>query len=431
MFKKSLAILFASLLSSNSLAYTVYDAIISAHENNPNIIAEAKKLKATKMNRYIALSGFLPTVSATSAYSKSKGNRGPLKGQSSDGRVDSLTLNQALFEGGKTISNIGKAENGILASVYAFNNQSAALAENVVKMYENVDMYHELVKLNEESEEGYLKTLESSEIRFKYGDSTITDVHNAKAYYEEAKARTELARANLKSSIANFEYYTGHKLPEAHDPVVLDESNIPESLEEALELAVQNNPQVKSAYHNSQAANFDVGVTTSDLLPSVQASLSTSKSNTPASQITSLANDKQTAAIQVSIPIFSGSLYPSVAQSRYSAEAAKYSYRNSVEAIKAETISAWNRYVSTKASIDALRQSAESFRLAFEGFREEVKIGTNTIVVLLDAQRNYYNKLIELRQREAEYKQAIYGVLRLTNLSDNVNIDKLKLKDDK
>lgn len=432
MLKRLVSLLILCSFTLEASAYTIYDAIISAHENNPDIISKAKSLKATKMNRYIALSGFLPQAQASSQYSKAKGNRAPIRGSTSSGRTNTLSLTQPIFQGGKTLANIGKAENAILASVYEFNNNSAALSETVVQTYENVDLYKSLLALSQENEDGYKKTLESAEIRFKFGDSTITEVYNARAYYEDAKARTEMVRSNFASSQANFEYQVGYTMPEQHDPLVLDEASIPESLAEAIELAIASNPQVRSAYYNSQAASFDVGVKASDLLPSVQAQFAHTKTNDARDSISSnsFSNNNNSATISVSVPIFSGSLYPSIAQSKYSAESAKYSYRNAVEAIKAQTVSTWNNYLATKASLEAQRLSAESFRLAYEGFKEEVKIGTNTIVVLLDAQRNYYNQLIQLRQKEAEHKLSIYRLMRITNLIDSINIDKIKMKDD-
>jgi outer membrane protein TolC len=108
-FKKTLfAIALSSLFAISANAFTIYDAIISAHENNNDISARINELKAAKMNRPIAYSGFLPTVQVGSTYNNTMNKKGPNKGLKNEYGSGQISVSQNLYQGGGTLSTVKK-----------------------------------------------------------------------------------------------------------------------------------------------------------------------------------------------------------------------------------------------------------------------------------------------------------------------------------
>ncbi len=101
-------------------AETLQDALAKAYQNNPTLLAARARLRAVDEGVPEALSGWRPTVSVN--YDVGKIHSDSSGGSSSSGgsqnrtpRIGSITLDQNLFQGGRTSSTTKRAEQEVLA----------------------------------------------------------------------------------------------------------------------------------------------------------------------------------------------------------------------------------------------------------------------------------------------------------------------------
>ena len=96
----------------------------------------------------------------------------------------------------------------------------------------------------------------------------LTQLANAQARFAEADAQLQNAIAELESAKTTYERTTNLK---AIDKMAKPESllNLPQTLEEALEIAIQENPDIIAAHFEHLGARADIDRVTSDLLPNI------------------------------------------------------------------------------------------------------------------------------------------------------------------
>ena len=109
--------------------------------------------------------------------------------------------------------------------------------------YFNYLKTEQIVKLQQNNLEVLRKRLEATKIQFEVGELTLTDVAQADARLSLAQSNLADARSLLKAREADYRSIIGY------DPENLDEwtgeFNLPESENEAISIALKNNPQLK------------------------------------------------------------------------------------------------------------------------------------------------------------------------------------------
>ena len=94
---------------------------------------------------------------------------------------------------------------------------------------------------------------------------TGTDVAQARASFEQAKAQRVAAEGQLQVSRANYTRAVGH--PPGRLTLPRERPALPATREDALTLAAKNNPNVVSAGFTEFAARDSVDVVRGQLLP--------------------------------------------------------------------------------------------------------------------------------------------------------------------
>src|SRR4051812_3921558 len=170
----SVTIILSCLVSHSSFAYTLHDAIISAHENNYSIQSQQESLKATRMDLYKAYAGFLPQVSAQGQATKTKYKQYNYLNNNPNAATYNLQVNQPLFNGGQTVAQVKNVEHAIKAAEWQYKAVSNQLSVDVTATYMNVFYTLNNYQLNIHNEKLLTDTLEFVRAMFQAGQVTIT-----------------------------------------------------------------------------------------------------------------------------------------------------------------------------------------------------------------------------------------------------------------
>jgi outer membrane protein len=429
--RKAFSFLAACFILSPCLAnaYTIHDAVISAHENNYELLAVYATLQREKVEKPIALTGFLPTVSASSSFAKNTVKSSATKRMLLQNNAlnpntaqHKLIVNQPLYDGGETIANIKVANNTVDAAYSGFKDASNQISLKTIKSYEELLTARNIYDLNVKNEQAFLEHYKFAKIRFEHGEVTKTDVLLAQSKYSQAVANREQAEGDIKSAEATFERLIGKGLPKDMEEIKVGDVALPKNLDELLGISSKNNPGLLAAQYKANAADYKINVATSNLLPSVSAQAQFNRSDNNKNSINN--SDGNTYLINVGIPIINdgGADFLKVKRSQYDAQRVKYEFQDVERQVKEKAITAWSTYKTSSAVIKSRKDGLKAAQEALAGVMEEYKVGTKTTLDVLDAETQVFQTNVNLRNAERDYVVAIYTILQLMGYIDAVDV---------
>jgi outer membrane protein len=258
------------------LPHTLSEALALTYSNQPALQAERAKLRATDENVPTALAGWRPTVVLAGATGYGDGTArtfSPFIGNETL-QTDRLigtaqaTVTQPVYTGGKVQGNVNRSKNQVMAERANLIAQEQTSFNNAVSAYVGVIQAKELLALDVNNEQVLAKQLQATNDRFRVGEITRTDVAQAEAALEGARATRETAEGTLQTARGTFQQIIGVFPPD--DLVEPQPLNLPvHSEQEASILATANKPTVINALFNDAAAKDAVDVAFSALLPQV------------------------------------------------------------------------------------------------------------------------------------------------------------------
>lgn len=401
----------SGFLSVSASAQSLDEALAAAYVNNPTLAAARAALRATDEEVPQALSGWRPTVSL-SGYSgtaaiRSPSSSGTNKGQHRDPKSVELSVEQPLYQGGRTVAATRKAENRVDAARARLAATEQSVMLDAVTAYMNVVRDQAVLALRVNNEQVLRRQLQATEDRFQVGEVTRTDVYQAEARVAGATADRIQAEGDLEVSRAQYRNIVGEAPGRLQPPPV--PADVPADVDRAIDQALSANPDVLAAGFDERASVDGVTEVRGELLPSVTLSGSASKDYDTIGEHT-----RQTtyqARVSVSVPLYqAGAVYSrlrgarqTVVQNRQNLETAR---RDAVETVTRE----WETLITARAAIEAFRAQVTASEIALDGVRREAAVGSRTVLDVLDAEQELLDSRVNLVRAQRDQIVAIYGV---------------------
>ncbi len=397
--------------------HTLIEALAATYSNQPALQAERAKLRATDENVPTALAGWRPTVvmAGTAGYGDGMSRTfsstlGGFQNVQTDRLIATAqaTVTQNIYNGGKTQANVNRSKNQVMAERATLISQEQTSFNNAVSAYVGVIQAKELLDLQINNEQVLAKQLEATNDRFRVGEITRTDVAQAEAALEGARATRETAEGSLQTARGTFQQIIGVFPPD--DLVEPQPLNLPvKSEQEASILAAQNNPNVVTALYNDAAAKDAVDVALATLLPQLSVQGQTFQQNNAGGRSTNT-NGYQIVA-QLSVPLYQGGAeYAGVRQARQSQQQTQRLIDDAKRTAVQNAVQAWDTLVAAKASADSTRAQIRANEIALEGVEREAIVGSRTTLDVLNATQLLLQSRTTLVQNLAQVITASYGV---------------------
>jgi outer membrane protein len=255
-----------------------------------------------------------------------------------------------------------------------------------------------------EAEELALKRqYEQAEQRFEVGLTAVTDVHEAKASYDNARARAIVARNNLADAKEELRVLTGQYFEEfdaLQEILPLVEPD-PFDADKWVEIALSNNPVVLSSRAAVEIADSNMRLARTGHFPTLDLVATyndfTNKKfvirddfQQPIAR-TDLGVDDTTVSLQLNIPIYLGGAVSSrTRQARYLMDATGQDLDDVQRATVRETQNAFRAILAGIQEVQAFEQARISAESALEATQAGFEVGTRTIVDVLIAQQRKF-----------------------------------------
>ncbi len=402
-------------------AESLMDALALAYQTNPEIASERASLQALDETFVQARSVGLPNASSQFSLSAtdSKSERQIFTGGGSTSNFEdsdttgnsalSVSAGQDFYRGGQTRAAMDAAEANILAGRANLLALEQAVLFDAVPAFVDVRRDLEVVRIRMNNVEVLNRQLQAAQDRFEVGDVTRTDVAQAEARVSAARSALAAAQADLAVTRANYARVIGQSPGELQPEPPLPP--LPATVDEAVSLALESNPNAVSARLREDAARAGVRQAEGAFRPTVgwQLQAVTQRDLLDGG----VDNDAVTATARATLPLFTGGLNSANKRQALANEnAARLDVRDIERQVTELTVSAFAQYISANAQIDASEQQVRASEIAFEGVEEEARVGLRTTLDVLDAEQEVLDARLALVDARRNAYLAGFGLIQ-------------------
>jgi len=417
---KKIFIIFLSylFLFSSVSAETFTAALKKAYNNNSELNAEREILNISEQELNISKSSYLPTV--TLSGSKSEESTDKLTDRTGanteitdvDPTVKSITITQTLIDFG-AIAEISKNKIGIKIAKAKLLKKEQDILYKSIQAYTGLLTANEKLKINRSNVNLLDRQVETDRIRLERGNISLSDVAQSESSLAGAQAKLIQAENNFLTSKLNYENVIG-KLnnPELLDKSSIMEAKLPVELNSAIQISMNNNPDLIIAQLEYEQSKKDTLSARSDLAPSATLSFDRSKTEDLSSTIDE--KEKDTLKATVTWPFYSGGKNYANLNKNKSLELQKnLLLDNMITKNQTDVASAWSNYQSNKSLLNSVRAQVNAAEIANEGIVAEYNSGSDrTTLEVIQSNSLMLNAEILLADSERDYILSQFNLLK-------------------
>jgi len=429
---KKILILICLTLSnfSNASAVTLYDALNQTYQNNIQLNAERENLKASEEDINISKADYKPSL--TLSGSKSKENTNKLTNQSGgdatisdvDPFTTSIKLEQTILDFGRGLT-LEKNITGLDLAKAKFLKKEQNVLHSAIDAYSSLILAREKHDINKKNLNLLNRQVENDKIRLDRGQITITDLAQSESSLAGAQAQFTQAKSDLLIAKLTYENIIGkiadpNQLKKNSDAIV----NIPPTLNEAINLSKQNNPDIKIAKFDLAQSEKDLAISKSDLAPTASLSLERSYADDVSSTIDE--KEKDILKATVSWPFYSGGKKRSTINKNSNLTTRKrLLLDDAIRTNETHVASAWSSLESSESFLNSVKAQVRAAQIANDGIAAEYERGSRTTLDVIQSNALLLSAQISLASSEKNYLMAQYNLLKAVGL---LNSQYLKLK---
>ena len=429
--KKILILICLTLFGfSKAFAVTLYDALNQTYQNNIQLNAERESLKASEEDVNISKSNYKPSL--TLSGSKSQEDTTKLTNQSGgsaaisdvDPLTTSIKLEQTIIDFGRGLE-LKKSITGLdLAKAKLIKKEQEVLL-SAINAYSGLILAREKLDINEKNLNLLNRQVENDKIRLDRGQITITDLAQSESSLAGAQAQFTQAQSDLLIAKLTYENIIG-KIINPNDLQKNSNSivNIPTSLNEAIDLSKQNNPDIKIAKFDLEQSEKDLAIAKSDLAPTASLSLERSYAEDVSSTIDE--REKDVLKATVSWPFYSGGKkFSTINKNSNLSTRQRLLLDDAVRTNETNVSSMWSSLESSKSFLASVKAQVRAAQIANDGIVAEYERGSRTTLDVIQSNALLLSAQISLASSEKNYLMAQYNLLKAVGL---LNSQYLNLK---
>ncbi|MCI5048990.1 MAG: TolC family outer membrane protein [Rickettsiales bacterium] len=419
-------------IAVSAQAGTFEDALRSAYLSNPEIKAQRRSMEQVNERVNQAISAFRPDISATYSKGRQKSSFAGSADASNDTETREINLVQPLFLGGSNYFTYESTKDEVKAARARLNSFEQNILLDAVVAYMDVVQNQAVLDLSENNAEVLEKQLQASKDRFKVGDVTRTDVAQSEARLSRAKSDVIQAKGDVEIALATFEQVMGYK-PE--NILLMPERfpDLPQNLDQAVEVAMDANPNLEAADRDKDAAENVVDARVGTILPQISL-IGTMSRQEGAGVFGNSDFDNDSVRVNVTIPLYrNGSDYSRVRAAKLNARKLGFDATSTARQVRQAVIEAWESLQTASATIDAVQENIRAAEIALDGVRQENQYGSRTVLDVLDAEQELFGARVNLVRAQRNRVVSFYNMLLvLGQLNPDIlglNVDTYNPKD--
>ncbi|MGP6087910.1 TolC family outer membrane protein [Antarctobacter jejuensis] len=415
-------------------AETLGEALASAYLNSGLIEQNRATLRAADEGVAQALAELRPVVEWSANAQRTFGYSGSYStnsrtgvtsfvksGTSNDTANIELTASIVLYAGGRNRMGIDLAKESVLATRASLVAVEQQVLLRAVSAFMNIRRFAQTVSLRENNVRVISQELRAARDRFEVGEVTRTDVALAEARL--AAARAALAAAQGDLILAGEEYLAavGKKPRNLVNPRSMPK--FPSSVAEAKKLALRQHPDLIAQQHTVTVREISILIAEGAKKPTVSLQGSYGLTETFNSEAF---NRGGTIRLGAGGPIYAGGKLDSlVRQAIADRDAARGGLHRIYAEVEQNVGTAYGNLTVARANRASFEEQVRAATVAFQGVREEAKLGARTTLDVLDAEQELLDARASLVGAQVDESIASYQVLSALGLltAESLHLD--------
>lgn len=398
-----------SLTQDTKSVSNIESALQEALNTNPEVLFQKAERESTRHRIDQAVGNYLPTLSIRAGvgreYTNQKFNsnpstpvplgskRGFLSNDTniSDTRTrsdPSIRLTQRLFDGTETINDIRKAKNEFDQSTKNLSEAQALVAFQVIETYVLVRRFERLYRLAQENILVHQSILSKLTKLVSAGKASSSDEESVRSRLFDAEAARDDIEGDLMTAYADFKEVVGVEARELGIPS-LSESELPKTLQEAIDIARKNNKSVLVAQASERVSKSEFDKTVSPFMPRLDLEVEARKSFNVAGK-----DGHETSVVGQVVGTFNvfngGKDIGRRREFRAKMASAKFRTHREIRRAEKETRISYAEMVSARKQSVALNKAVAAKQRVRDGYMKQFEAGTQSFVGILDASHEYF-----------------------------------------
>jgi outer membrane protein len=401
----------AALATPPALADDLREALAAAYRTNPTLEAARAQQRAVDETVPIARSQGLPSLGGTANYTEVLKSSANNNGIGPDRVLDlAATASYPVYSGGAVRNAVNAAETRVRAGQSDLRGSETGIFAQTTVAYMDVIQNEAIVGLNRNNVQVLEVNLKATRDRYEIGDLTRTDVAQSEARLAQARSDLRAAEANLAGARETYIRFVGKPAVDLQPPPPLP--GMPGSAEEAVAMALDNNPDLRAEHERSKAARFDSKAAGAGRRPKISVFVTGDRTDYLGSYNQSpfnpLATDRPLSAqagVRATIPLFQGGLPAAQQRQAQARESAQLETEIATEReVIAVVRTYYQQWQAAQAIIVSSQAAVDAATLSLEGVRAENSVGTRTILDILNAEQELLNaQTVLVRARRNAY----------------------------
>ncbi len=400
---------FVALLALGTVsvqAADLSDVLRQAQQSDPTLKAAEAQMHAGQEARAQAYANFLPQV--TASYNLNRGTtEANFLGQKldypdTDIKFWNISLNETLYSHDNYLG-YSQAKKQAAQAEAQYQQAYQDFLVRVAQAYFTVLNATEDLRFRKAEEKAIERQMEQAQQRFEVGLAAITDVHEARASYDGARAATILAANALDDAWEALTEITGksyQRLEPLLDELPLDKPQ-PDNMAAWEQLAVDRSPDLALVRLQEEVAELGLDRARAQRLPVLRLTASYGENTNNNYSFFdadrglvgpfAFTTTSSSWGLNVSVTLFTGlRISSSVRQAAANYESAQQQQDAARRQVLRNVRNAWRGYLAGAEEVKARKQALISARSALEATQAGFEVGTRTIVDVLLSQRNLY-----------------------------------------
>jgi len=436
MIRRSLAIaLAAALLPMTASAADLLQVYEMARNGDPQLSAAESTRLFDKEGAVQARAALLPQINGEASLTQNRTNPNhdiSSNSYTTKNRNYGISGSQTLFNWTQFANLRSQRELGKAAD-FTLDSANDDLIVRTSAAYFNVLVGIESLSAAQTNEAAAKKQFDFADKRLEVGLAPITDVHEARAQYDQARANTIIAQNTLADAYQALTELTGQPVTDLRALPADFRPELPAkyaTVDELVNRSVEQNPALKAQELRVSAAESSVSAARGGHYPTLSLGATAGRQASWGDVVGSGSNFSPDArsnsiGLTLSVPIFSGGATQSgVRQALAQRDIAQDGYEQQKRALDRNTRNAYQTLVAGISEVEARRLAVVSAQSAYDASQVGLEVGTRTVLdviqnqrILFSAQLDYANARYTFLQNRLLLGQAV-GVLDVAELQD-------------
>ena len=370
---------------SDTVQYTI--------RTNPEVLQSAANRRAIDKELRQAEGLYFPQIDLRAGVGPEWSNNTSVDNTTLTRYESRVTLQQRLFDGFETQSEKERQAARIDAAASRVRERSEFLGLDAVEAYLDVLRTTAIVEQAVANVQAHRRVLGQVQTRFRGGQSGIGDVHQAEARVANSEATLVSSRRSQREGIIAFERIVGQGPEDLVRPKA-DESALPGSSFEAVEIGVQNNPTIKLAQADMDVSKAEISATEVNFWPVANLEVATSWNR----NLDGIRGDNQDASalVVLSYNLYRGGIDEAEKFEFVERHAESLARLADFKRQVAELVRlAWNSMTKARERLGALNDQVTADGKVVMVYRQEFQIGQRDLLDLLDSENELFNSRVQ------------------------------------